>query len=337
MKGSHRDFKKITIAIPVLNEENNLEKCLSKIYEQNYPKHLIEVIIVDAGSTDRTLEIAKRFPTKILFNKKMKDPESGKMIALKKATGEFFVYLDADMFLMSHDWLKKMLFPFNDKRVSGTFTRFVVVKDDKALNRYLSYDTLQRDPLYKFLTASLEDIIVEKAKGFYLCKLRLNNPPPVGLCICRTALLKKFFKKDRLIDLEVPLRFLIEGYGYFAYVPTAGIHHLHAKSIKNLLKKRIRNIDQMNKGKSGYIPDFENRLFKWIDITKKSNLIKLALWVIYANLFFPLFISGIYKAIKHRDVCFFLEPIIGMLVTDAILWGFIRNQKGRRIMLGLKK
>ena len=161
---------RVSIAIPVLNEEVNLPKCLEKIFSQNYQKNLVEVIIVDAGSTDKTLEIAKKFKTKILYNKIMKDPESGKMVALKKATGEYFMYLDADMFLHNKNWLNLMMAPFKDKRVSGTFTKFIVRKEDKALNRYLSYDPLQRDPLYQFLTPGIESLIVSKEKDLTIWK-----------------------------------------------------------------------------------------------------------------------------------------------------------------------
>ena len=329
------NLPKITIAIPVLNEEANLGKCLSRIFSQGYPEKKIEVLIVDAGSADNTLKIAKKFGVRILFNKVMKDPESGKMVALKHATGEYFMYLDADMFLpTNNNWFAKMLKPFENPKIEGTFTKFIVNPKDRALNRYLSYDALQRDPLYRFLTPGIESIIVSNEKGYSICKLRMENPPPIGLCLCRTKLLRRFFKSDRLIDMEVPLTFLKKGYPFFAYVPDAGINHLHAKNIRNLLKKRIRNIDQMNRGKSGYLPDYEKRLFKWADFKNKATIFKLGFWMIYANIFLPLLVTGIIKSIRYRDSCFLLEPIVGLLVTDVVAWGFIRNKKGLKVILG---
>ena len=258
------------------------------------------------------------------------------MIALKKAAGEFFMYLDADMFLDSNNWIKKMIVPFSNKNISATFTKFVVKINDNALNRYLSYDSLQRDPLYKFLTPGIESVIVKKEDSFYLCKLRLNNPPPIGLCLYRTELLKRFFKGDRFQDLEVPLKLLIEGYGYFAYIPNTGVHHAHVNNIKHLIKKRMRNINIMNDNTRGYIPDYEKRLFKWVDFTKKSSILKIGLWVIYANLLIPLFISGIYKMLKYKDGCFMLEPVVGLAVTDSVLWSFIKNRQGLKIISGTK-
>lgn len=328
---------KISIAIPVLNEEKNIGRCLSKIFKQDYPKDKLEVFIVDAGSSDKTLEIAKKFNVKILDNSKEKDYDTGKMLALKKATGKFFMYLDADMFLDSDNWFKLMIKPFENENISGTFTKFIVVENDNSLNRYMSYDELQRDPLYKFLTPPIKDIIIEKKKGFYVCKMRLNNPPPIGLCLYKTKLLKKYFSGNRFQDLEVPLKLLIEGYGYFAYVPKAGVHHLHVRNLKQLLKKRVRNVDISGEGTKGYLPDYEKRLFKWIDMNDKSNVLKLILWTLYVNLFIPLLISGSYKSLKYKDICFMLEPIVGMAVTDAVLFAFVKNDRGRKFILGIKK
>jgi len=50
---------RITIGLCVKNSEKTIKKCLESIINQDYPKELVEIIIVDGGSKDRTIEIAK--------------------------------------------------------------------------------------------------------------------------------------------------------------------------------------------------------------------------------------------------------------------------------------
>lgn len=50
----------IDIVIPAFNEETHLDRCLDCVFSQEYPPHLVRVWVVDAGSTDATLEIARR-------------------------------------------------------------------------------------------------------------------------------------------------------------------------------------------------------------------------------------------------------------------------------------
>ena len=50
----------ITIVVPVLNGEKTIKSCLDSIFEVNYPEDKYEVIVVDNGSKDNTLMIARR-------------------------------------------------------------------------------------------------------------------------------------------------------------------------------------------------------------------------------------------------------------------------------------
>src|SRR5688572_11623891 len=52
---------KVTIIIPARNEENAIGQCLQSIVNQNYPARLIQVIVIDDHSTDRTAEIVRSF------------------------------------------------------------------------------------------------------------------------------------------------------------------------------------------------------------------------------------------------------------------------------------
>jgi len=51
--------KYVSIIIPIYNAEKTIELCLTSVFKLNYPKDRLEIIVVDDGSVDRTLEIIK--------------------------------------------------------------------------------------------------------------------------------------------------------------------------------------------------------------------------------------------------------------------------------------
>lgn len=94
---------KVSIIIPCFNEEENIGACLDSIFSINYPENRFEVIIVDNGSVDKTLEIVKLYPVKILENQ-IKNVSGLRNLGAKKATGDILAFVDADC-IVARDWL----------------------------------------------------------------------------------------------------------------------------------------------------------------------------------------------------------------------------------------
>ncbi len=93
---------KLTIGMIVKNEEKWLDRCLSAIKPilDNVDS---ELIITDTGSTDRTVEIAEKFTDKILHFDWIKDFSAARNTAFAVASGEWFMFLDADEIFESCD------------------------------------------------------------------------------------------------------------------------------------------------------------------------------------------------------------------------------------------
>jgi len=83
----------LTIIIPTLNEEKYLPKAIDSIKKQNYE---CEIVIADAGSTDQTIPIAKRYQCKITRGGKQ---ARGRNEGAKIANGDWLLFLDADIIL----------------------------------------------------------------------------------------------------------------------------------------------------------------------------------------------------------------------------------------------
>ena len=89
----------VTIVIPCRNEERFIEACLDSIIRQDFPKDRLEVLILDGGSEDRTLDILGRYSTehpyiKILSNPKKIVP-TAMNTGIRSARGEFIIRMDA--------------------------------------------------------------------------------------------------------------------------------------------------------------------------------------------------------------------------------------------------
>ncbi|PIN93077.1 hypothetical protein COU54_04540 [Candidatus Pacearchaeota archaeon CG10_big_fil_rev_8_21_14_0_10_31_24] len=107
----------ISIIIPTYNEEKDIEECIKSIEKQTYKK--IETIVVDDGSTDKTLEILKKYKKVIVFKQNHQGPGIARNLGAKKSNGEILVLIDADMVLFP-DYVEKLTLPIINNSTLGT-------------------------------------------------------------------------------------------------------------------------------------------------------------------------------------------------------------------------
>ncbi|PSJ38285.1 glycosyltransferase family 2 protein [Allosphingosinicella deserti] len=91
---------KVTVGIKALNEEKRIADALESAVAAVAPFGG-EVVLADSGSTDRTIEIAQRFPVRIvqLANPAERCCGAGAQLAFQSARGEYFYLLDGDMII----------------------------------------------------------------------------------------------------------------------------------------------------------------------------------------------------------------------------------------------
>jgi glycosyltransferase involved in cell wall biosynthesis len=101
----------ISVVVPALNEESVIGHCLESLVRQNLPSNAFEVLLVDNGSTDRTVDIALRFKQSVSL-RVLRSPGARigvlRNLGASAANGEFVAFLDADCVAPTH-WLEQAI------------------------------------------------------------------------------------------------------------------------------------------------------------------------------------------------------------------------------------
>lgn len=327
-----KNLPKISYCVFTYNEEKNIESCLKSIFTQDYPKDKLEVILVDDNSIDNTLKIAKKFPVKIFINGKH-DGDLSATIGFHHASGEFFTAIGADMRFRGNDWFRKMVKPLIEHHdMPAAFTRFYSHPKESLITKYLNLDPIQRDLIYQAFSIGFEKVITEKRDGYFICTYSENKMPPQTHGLWRVSVLRKIIEKQKIYyDMGNLVGVVKNGYTTFGYVPDAGYYHFHADSLKHLLSKRIRNI-QKSYLRYGLSPSTKNNQYIWIDLTSFKDLVKLSVLIVAANLFLPIFLLSLYKMITKKKWLYILEAPITVVLVDIILFAFLKEKQGRRMI-----
>jgi rhamnosyltransferase len=113
-----------SLVIRCFNEEKHIGRLLHGIMQQTVRN--VEVIIVDSGSTDATLSIASRYPTKILTIKRV-DFSFGRSlnVGCASANKKFIVIASAHVYPLYRDWLEQLLTPFESVKIGLVYGRQV--------------------------------------------------------------------------------------------------------------------------------------------------------------------------------------------------------------------
>lgn len=121
---------KFSIIVPVYNVENYIRECLESIKNQTYKDY--EVIIVNDGTKDNSIEIAKEYPFKII-NQKNQGLSVARNTGVKHAKGEYILFLDADDYL-EKDTLKEIEKVLDNNPDIVRFQIKEVYEDGKEIN-----------------------------------------------------------------------------------------------------------------------------------------------------------------------------------------------------------
>jgi len=106
----------ISLYIPCYNVSAYIGKCLDGVFRQSIS--IGEVLIIDDGSSDNTLDIASRYDVRIFKHENNKGLSAARNTALKNARGDYIASLDADC-VPESDWLENLMRQFKTADVAG--------------------------------------------------------------------------------------------------------------------------------------------------------------------------------------------------------------------------
>lgn len=133
---------RVSVVVPTYNEEKYLERTLRAL--RNVGAH--EIIVIDGGSEDRTLEIARKYADIVESSKSFDSPAKARNAGIKLSTGDLVAFIDADT-VVSTSWLDAIVECFSRRRsvIGATGPAYPLERESLLLAPYIfSYDILVR-------------------------------------------------------------------------------------------------------------------------------------------------------------------------------------------------
>jgi len=114
-------FQKVSVVLPVYNEEKLIERKMENLLELKYPRDLIEIIVVDGNSSDRTVELVKKFVkagVQLVESKEREGVTEAVKTGVSLSTGEIVVMTDAEA-LFEPNAIRLIVEDFEDPEVGA--------------------------------------------------------------------------------------------------------------------------------------------------------------------------------------------------------------------------
>ncbi len=147
---SSKNSETVTVIVPVLNAQKYIEEFLQALTVQRYPKELVEIIVIDNGSSDRTVEIVQTHPIKLLIEDGVESPYAARNSGLEAAKGKYIALIDANK-IPHEDWLNEGISALKNSRADllGGAILFSLPDSPSASNLY---DAITFNNNYRLVT-----------------------------------------------------------------------------------------------------------------------------------------------------------------------------------------
>lgn len=222
----------VSIIILTKNGEDQIGSCLEGVFRQK-TKYFYEVIVVDSGSTDNTVKIAKEFDVQLI---KIKPEEFGhgktRNLGARLAKGLYLVYLTQDAIPAHEYWLDNLVGNLEeDENIAGVYSRWFPKPDCNPLERREITELFKPIKETRDLNKICKEKFLRNIKDFIL----FSN---VSSSI-RKQVWEKIPFNDMAIfaeDQEWCTSVLLSGYT-IVYEPTSVVFHSHNHSFKLLFQR----------------------------------------------------------------------------------------------------
>jgi glycosyltransferase involved in cell wall biosynthesis len=235
------DYPKVSIIIPTLNAEALLDNCLASIAGQTYPRDRIEIVLADAFSKDATRNIAKKYGATVIDDAG-KNMEEGKRLALRHATGDYIVFVDADNELTHPDYLELAVNALGDNpQALGVESYYLPSPKMSSFCAYVTHRLHISDPIC-WLMSTKPCLFARSGEVERWSLPRGSYSYPLGAngFVFRRADVESVKANEHFQDTHVALHLMKSGKREWLRIRGRGVHHYYVQTLWGFLKKRRR-------------------------------------------------------------------------------------------------
>ena len=330
----------ISVVIATFNSSSILPRTLDALVNQNYSRDKMEILVVDGGSTDNTIEIAKNYGCVIIHNPKT-EPVHAKILGIQNAHGKYMMVLDHDEVLVNRDSVRKRieLLEKNPACKVAFCSGYQRPDDYPLLNEYISE---YGDPFSLFVYNFSKGVGFQEKGLRRICRVidsdadyvkvsfeKTKRLPIIELCCLATIVDLEWFKEN--VDIEncpqdMAHMFYImleKGYHETIMLKNDPLVHYSADSLKAYfpkLKWRIKNnVHFADKGENGF-----NGRQQYVEYTKYKKLMFVPYTIV-----FPLpVLHSLYLAVTRRNPVFLLHTFFCWYVLIQIVVEYAKKLTG---------
>jgi rhamnosyltransferase len=260
-----------SIIILTKNAGERFEELMKRIGDQTYQD--FEILVIDSGSKDRTIEIAKKYGCRV-YNIEPEEFHHSRTrnLGAELAEGSYLIYITQDALPIENNLVEKIIKPLENEEIAGVYGRQIAYPDAKPMEKFF----------YSYFYPETRKVIthteLKNLAEFYVSNVFISD-------VC-SAMKKKVWKKIRFDesiimaeDKKWAIDVLRDGYK-LVYEPEAVVYHSHDYSIISAFKRRFDDGVAMRQicGSGGVASKGLSFLFSEIRYLQKNHKI----WIPYA-------------------------------------------------------